>query len=152
MKWTKFFVYSAGGILLAAALIRFSIAAGTAQVLSLPDPLFVIPLRYAVLIAGIIELTVALICLFGRDIKLQITWLAYLATIFVVFWIGSLTVHYQIQGTCLGSLTDPLVLSRGVVGYIAKLTPFYLVFGSYAACLWLWLSKLSHVISTIVST
>ena len=141
MKWTRFFIYSAGGILLASALIRFTIAVGTGQVLALPDPLLGIPLRFAVLLVGLIELTVAWICLFRRQIQLQIAWLGWLATNYVVFWIGLLMTHCQSQGTCLGSLTNPLVLSRGVAGYITEFAPFYLVLGSYIACLWLWLSK-----------
>jgi DNA-directed RNA polymerase subunit RPC12/RpoP len=139
-KWIGIFVYSAGGLLLAAALIRFITATGNAQVLALPDPVG-IPLRYAVLIAGIIELTVASICLFGRQVQMQIVWLAWLATSVVLFWVDSLVTHYQIQGTCLDSLTDPLLLAHGITGYIVELTPFYLVLGSYAAGLWLWFSK-----------
>lgn len=145
MKWVKLFIYSAGGILLAAALIRFIVAAGSAAVLSLPDPLLGIPLRYAVLMAGFIELTVAVICLFSRQAQLQVAWLAWLATNYVVFWIGALVIHCQIQGTCLGSLTDPLLLARGITGYIVEVIPFYLVLGSYAAGLWLWFSKEGRV-------
>ena len=76
--WIQYFILSAGVILLAAALTRFLIAAGNAQVLSLPDPMLGIPLRYAVLLVGGFELAVALICLFGKRLGLQIGWLAWL--------------------------------------------------------------------------
>ena len=84
-RWIKPFVYSAGGILLAAALIRFVIAAGNAPVLALPEPILCIPLRYAVLLVGAIEAAVALYRLFGRRIALQVGWLAWLAANFVFY-------------------------------------------------------------------
>ena len=54
-KWVRPFILSAGGILLAAAVIRFVIATGDAQVLPLPDPMLGIPLRYDVLTVGGIQ-------------------------------------------------------------------------------------------------
>ena len=140
-KYIKSFIYSAGGILLAAALMRFLVAAGTAQALALPEPMLGIPLRYAVLMVGIFELVVALICLFGKHVGLQIGWLAWLSTNLVVFWIGLLTMHYHPQATCIGSLTDLLHLARGTTGHIMEFTPVYLLMGSYAALIWVWLES-----------
>ena len=66
MKQIKFFIHSAGSILLAAALIRFVIA-----VLQLPTGFLARAFAriscYAVLMVGGIELVVAMICLFGRQ-------------------------------------------------------------------------------------
>jgi DNA-directed RNA polymerase subunit RPC12/RpoP len=141
MKWIRPFIYSAGGILLAAALMRFIIAAGNAQFLNLPDPLLGIPLRYAVLLVGVIELVVALVCLFGKDVKFQGGMVAWLATNFAVYWIALLWMHCHPQATCLGSLTDPLHLSRGTTGFIMEFLPFYLLLGSCATLAWIWLGK-----------
>ena len=80
-RWIKPFVYSAGVILVAAALIRFVIAAGDAPVLALPEPALGIPVRYAVLLVGGIEAGVALYCLFGRQVALQVSWLVWLSLI-----------------------------------------------------------------------
>jgi DNA-directed RNA polymerase subunit RPC12/RpoP len=140
-KWIKFFIASTGIILLAAALVRLLIAIGNAQVLSLPEPMLGIPLRYAVLMVGTFELAVALICLFGKRVGLQIGWLAWLSTNFVMFWLGLLITHCQLQGSCLGSLTDPLRLSRGATGYLSELILLYLVVGSFGAVLWILFSK-----------
>jgi hypothetical protein len=140
-KWVRPFILSAGGILQAAALIRFLIAAGDVQALSLPEPVLGIPIRFVVLAVGGFELIVAFICLFGKRAGLQIGWLAWLATNFVVYRIGLFLMHIHPQATCIGSLTDPLYLSRGVTGYLMEFIPFYLVLGSYAACGWLWFSK-----------
>jgi len=138
MKTIRIFILSAGGILLAAALNRFLIAAGDAQVLPLPDPMLGVPLRYAVIAVGALELAVAFICLFGKRAGLQIGWLAWLATNYVVFWIGLLAMHCHPQATCIGGLTDPLRLYHGTTGYILEFIPFALVLASYAALIWVW--------------
>ena len=115
----------------------------------MPDPMLGIPLRYAVLAVGALELTVALICLFGKRVGLQIGWLAWMATNYVVFWIGLLATHYHPQGTCIGGLTDPLHLLRGTSGLVLMAIPFYLLIGSYAALIWLWSQRrLSQPIET----
>jgi len=152
MKWIRYFIPIAGVILLAAALTRFLIATGSAQVLALPDPMLGIPLRYAVLAVGAFELVVALICLFGRRIGIQTGWLAWLATNYVVFWIGLFSMHIHPQATCVGSLTDPLHLSRGLTGLIVQLLPFGVMLGSYAALLQPWLAKRVKVESPSVQT
>jgi DNA-directed RNA polymerase subunit RPC12/RpoP len=140
-NWIKPFIYSAGGILLAAALIRFLIAAGHHPALALPEPLLGIPLRYALLAVGTLELIVAGICLFGKNARLQAAWLAWLGTNFVVFQIGLVWMHVHPQTTCLGSLTDPLDLARGFTGEIMTFLPFYVLLGSFAALMAPWLAK-----------
>jgi predicted RNA-binding Zn-ribbon protein involved in translation (DUF1610 family) len=141
MKPTKMFIYSAGGILLAAGLERFIVAAGDAQVLALPEPMLGIPLRTAVLAVGVLELAVALICLFGKRTGLQLGWLAWLATDYAAYWIGALAANCHPQGTCIGSLTDPLFLARGATGWITAGLPVYLLAGSYAGLIGLWLER-----------
>lgn len=138
MKWTKLFIASAGSILLAAALIRFIIAAGNAQIMTLPEPMLGIPLRLAVLMVGGIELAVALICLFGKQIRVQAGLVAWLSTNFIVFWIGLVWMNYHLQATCIGSLTDPLHFSGGMIGFAIQLLPFGLLAGSYVALLQPW--------------
>jgi len=135
----QFFVNSAGAILLVAALDRFLVAAGHAQVLSLPDLTIGLPLRQAVLITGGLEMSVALICLWGRRRTLQLAWLAWLVTVFLIYYFGIFWNHARPQTSCIGSLTDPLRISRGLTGMMVAIVPFYLVLGSYFSLLWLWL-------------
>jgi hypothetical protein len=130
-KWTRTFILSAGGILLAAALIRFLIAAGNALVLAQPEPLMGISLRHAVLLVGMVELVVALICLFGKQTGLQTGCLVWLASNLIIYWIGLIWTQTEPQSACWGTLTDPLHLSGGITGDIVSLIPFYLVAGSY---------------------
>ncbi len=139
MNCIKPFIFSAGGILLAAALIRFIIAMDPSQLLGLPEPALGIPIRSALLLVGGMELLVAYICLFGRQIGVQLGWLAWLATNNLVYRIGLVTMGYHPQGTCIGSLTDPLHLSRGTLGWVTGCLPIYLLLCSYAAVISLWL-------------
>jgi hypothetical protein len=138
MKWIKLYIGSAGAILLAAALERFIVATGHAQALALPEPMLGIPLRYAVLAVGILELIGAMICLFGRQTSLQLGWVAWLATDYTVYYIGLLSMHGHPQATCIGSLTDPLYLARGTSGILTGSLPLYLLFGGYSAMFWSW--------------
>lgn len=142
MKLIRSFIYSAGAILLVAALERFLIATGNAQhVLSQPDPILGIPLRYAVVIVGVLELIVAVICLFGRQVGTRIGWLVWFSTNFIIFRVGLIWEHSQPQGACWGTLTDPLNLSSGTTRLVMKLVPIYLVLGSFAALIWVRFSK-----------
>jgi len=139
-RWIKPFVYSAGATLLAAALIRFVIAAGDAPVLALAEPTLGIPLRYAVLVVGAIEASVALYCLFGRQMALQVGWLGWLTANFVIYRFLLLLVRGHPQANCIGSLTDPLHLSRGMPGLIVSGILLYFLLGSCVASvnlLWL---------------
>jgi DNA-directed RNA polymerase subunit RPC12/RpoP len=125
-----------------AALTRFLIAAcNNMQVLSLPDPLLGIPLRYTVLAVGAFELVVALICLFGRHVGLQIGWLVWLGTNYIVVWIGLLATHIHPQTTGIGIFTDPLQIHRGMFGCVFAFVPFCLGLGSYAAAISFWFSN-----------
>jgi predicted RNA-binding Zn-ribbon protein involved in translation (DUF1610 family) len=141
MNWKKLFIYSAGGTLLAAALIRFLIVFGNDPMLALPEPMLGIPLRLTLLIAGAFELLVALICLFGRQASYQINWLTWLVTNYFVYRIGLLIMGMHHQGTCIGGLTDPLHLANGVTGFILGLLPFYLLLGSCVGLGWIWLGE-----------
>jgi hypothetical protein len=141
MKWVRYFILSAGAILLAAALARFLAAATQAQVWTLPDPVLGIPLRFAVLLVGTFELVVALICLFGKRLGLQVGLLAWLAVNFLVFQIGAYAMHCQWQTTGIGSITDPLQLTRGLTGIVIGFIPLYLLIGSGTASFWLWFGK-----------
>lgn len=152
MKWIKGFIYFAGAILFAAALIRFIVAAGDAPALSLPEPMLGIPLRYAVLTVGVLELIVALICLFGRQTHIQIVWLAWLATDYLVFQIALFLNHGHPQATCIGSLTDPLQLTAGLPGKILQFIPISLSLGSYAALVLVWLERKKRRASEFIKT
>jgi DNA-directed RNA polymerase subunit RPC12/RpoP len=145
MNGIKLFIRVGGAILLAAALGRFLIAAGTSPVLALPEPFIGISIRTAVLIVGGFELAVALFCLFGRWPWLQLGGLGLLTSGYAVYVFVLLAKGLQVQASCLGSLTDPLRIYRGGTGYALQFLPFGLALGSYAAAVALLFSSESRM-------
>jgi hypothetical protein len=137
-KRVRWFVLSAGVILLAAALNRFLIATGSARSLSMPESVLGIPLRYGVLLVGALELVVGLVCLFGKRLGLKLGWLIWLSFDLMVYRAALFYLHCNPQTSCLGGPTDRLHLSRSVLAPILPILPFYLLIGSGAAALWLW--------------
>jgi len=126
-KWLRNPLLVAGGLLVAAALVRFLVLLSPAQALVLPDPLLGIPLRWAVLAGGAIELAAGLFCLFGKNVRFQIAVLGWLATNWVIFRVGLLWLGVHPQGTFLGMLTDPLKLAGTTTGYLVSGLPFLFV-------------------------
>jgi hypothetical protein len=143
MKWIRYFISAAGGILLVAALGRFLVAFGNAQVLSLPEPVLGIPLRYAVLLVGLIELAAAWLCLFGKRISLQAGCVAWLGLNYVVYRVGAHSMDVHHQATAIGGLTDPLHFMRGFAGMVARFAPVCLLVGGSASTAWVWLGDRS---------
>jgi hypothetical protein len=135
MKTVKLFILSAGAILLTAASERFLVAYNNAQIFALPDPLLGIPLRYSVLMVGIMELIVAVICLSKIRPFLQLGWIAWLSMNYAIWWIG-MNGHPQASAT--GSLTDPLQSSGRLIGYVIKSLPIYFSLGGIGGLIWLW--------------
>ena len=140
MNGIKLFIRIVGAILLMAALNRFLIATGTSPALTLPEPFIGISIRSAVFWVGGIELVLALFCLFGLWPWLQLGGLALLATSYTVYFSVLFSKGIQPQGSCIGSLTDPLRVYHGTTGYVLQFLPFGLALGSYAAAIALWFS------------
>ena len=140
---SRFFILTAGALLLGAGLTRFLILIGNVPQLHRPDPLLGISLQVGVLVAGAAELVVALVCLFGSRTGLQAMLVGWLALNYVVFRIGLYSSGIHPEWTCLGLLTDPLHLARGTTGFgLSYVVPSYLLLGSFAALLWPWLRRL----------
>jgi hypothetical protein len=114
----------------ASALTRFVIAAGRSQALALPDPILDLPLRTDVLLAGMLEMAVALICLFGKQTSIKIASLVWLAATFSGYRAGLFWMGVHPQGTAIGSWTDPLHLAGTFIGYVTALLPFCFMAGS----------------------
>jgi len=113
-----------------------------AHAMNLPsffDPFLGIRVWMVVLLVGGLELAVALVCLFTRRLELQLTLVAWLAVNFFAYGICLVLTHYSPQASGIGSLTDPLGLSRGVTGMVLQWIPYYLLAGSLAGLVWGWL-------------
>lgn len=141
-KLTGAFILSAGGLLLAAALERLLIFLGNSPLLRHPDALLGIPVLWGVLLVGLAQLTIALVCLLSRSTRLSALLVLWLTSSYVVFRVGLMELGLHPDWTMIGALTDPLHLARGTSGMIAHYgVPGYLLTGSATALLWPWIRR-----------
>ena len=140
-KTVRFFVYSAGVVLLITGLAKWISSAGGARILETPDPLLTVPFRQVFWVVGGLELVVAMICLFTKRVWLQNGLVAWLGTNFVVYRLGLLWIGYHRPCSCMGNLTDALGMSPKTADLILKIVLGYLVVGSYAVLYSLWRSE-----------
>jgi hypothetical protein len=125
------FLSSAGVLLVTVALAKLFSACGSARALDTSDPLFGFALRYLLLLAGMIELIIALVCLFMPRSRFSLAAVAWLATSFVVYRAGLWFMGWHQPCACMGTLTDLLHLSPGVADNIMKVLLVYLLVVSY---------------------
>ena len=134
----EIFVFSAGILFLCTALAKLISATGTARVLQLHDPVFLVSFRTLFWLVGTIELVVAGVCLFGRNLFLQMISVAWLATSFLIYRLAVLWIGYEKPCPCLGNLTSSLHLSSQTAESVLTKILAYLFIGSYATLFWLW--------------
>jgi len=135
----RLFTDSAGALLLALAAAMF-ISNRASVGLTLPhDPLLQISMRSTFLIVGAIELFVALVCLFGKQIKFKSVFVLWLAINLFVYQIGFLwSGNHRGMGAYLGSLANTFGIASSTAYLILKVVSFYLLIGSSIALVWLW--------------
>jgi len=137
----RIFTFSAGLLLSATAIAKLISSAGVAKILEQPDPIFSISFRHVFWVVGMIELTTAFVCLFGRQLQLQVRLLAWLATSFLFYRLALIWIDYHRPCRCLGNLADDLHVSPQTADAAMKIILGYLLVGSYAALIWCWLQK-----------
>jgi hypothetical protein len=137
----RFLLFPSGSLLLAAALERFMVAASNSQMLTFPEPALGIPVRYAVPAVGVLELTVALICLFGTRPGVQLGWLICLSFDLASYRVCLHYLHINPAASCIGALTDPLHLTHSVLAPVLPIIPICLLVAGSAAAVSLWLSR-----------
>lgn len=140
-KLISLFVYSAGTLLLVTAIAKFISASGSASILQNPDPIMAVPFRQVFWAVGVLELAVALVCFFGKRMRLQTGLIAWLASNFIVYRLGLHWIGYSKPCHCLGNLTDALHIPPQTADAAMKIILAYLLIGSYAASFWLWRQK-----------
>lgn len=137
-KIIRAFIHSGGVLLLATSIAKLISASGTARILQNPDPILFIPFRYVFLIVGVLELIIAIVCFWGKQVGLQVSLVAWLATNVIFYRLGLLCVGYNKPCPCLGNLTDALHIPPQIADTAMKIILAYLLIGSYATLFWLW--------------
>jgi len=135
------FLWSAGGILFVTAAVKLASAAGSARSLNAPDPILDLSLRNVFRFAGAIELAVAAnSCVPSRFVFRTLS-VAWLATLFAIYRLGLLWIHYAGPCPCLGSLTEGLPLPQWAADRLMRFALLYLLLGSYSIVLWTAIQK-----------
>lgn len=139
-RLAKYFLFFAGVLLVVTAGAKLISSNGSAHILNYADPILGISFRQIFRFVGVLELAIALVCLFGKRLELMAGLVAWLSTAFVAYrfglwWIGYY--HYR-PCPCLGNLTDALHISPQTADTAMKIILAYLLIGSYATLFWLW--------------
>jgi hypothetical protein len=136
-----FFIHSSAVLFLLTGGAKLISGNGTARILNNLDPVFLISFRHILYAAAVAELSVAAICLFNKNRKLQAGLIAMLATNFMLYRFGLYWQGYRKTCNCLGDLTDALHIPPQITDTTMKIILAYLLLGSYATLFWLWKEK-----------
>jgi len=149
-KLTKPFLYSTSALLLITGLAKLISVFGKANLLEVPDPITKIQFRYLLLVIGIVEIVIAVVCFLPRRTELKAALIALLATNFALYRIGLFLMHYHRPCACLGGLTDAIGIPSATADMIMKCILVYFLVGSYGILFNRWLNG-GNVISQVHS-
>jgi len=136
------FLLSAAVVLALTGLAKVWSGFGGAKILAVTDPLLGLRFNHLMIFIGLLELVIALFCLFSDK------WpgvgsglVAWLATTFLIYRFDLRWIGYRGSCRCLGNLTDALHISPQTADTAMKIILGYLLVGSYGALFWLWSEK-----------
>lgn len=151
MKIARLFLYSAMGVLFVTAAAKIISSFGHATILQTRDPLTGFQFQDLFRIVGVIEIVVALVCIFSKRTWLPVGLVAWLATNFLAYRIGLVAVGYHRPCSCMGNLSDALHIPPQIADAVMKIILAYLLIGSYASLFWLWRQSKKGGPSTVVA-
>lgn len=145
MKQSRFFLYSAGMILLLSGLAKLVSSFGHNDILKVNDPLFHIPFRFVFLSAAVIECVIAFLCFYTKHARIGIWLVTWLATVFAAYRFGLWLVHWHKPCNCMGDLTGALHISQPTADAIMSALLLYLLCGGYGSLFNLWRNSRSSI-------
>lgn len=140
-KWLQAFLCSAGVILLGTGVAKVISSVTGGPVLSTNDPVFGVTLRWLFGVTGVLEVTIALICVFHRHVAFSTVLVLWLSASFLVYRIGWRWLGGASYCSCLGTMTEQLHLDPAAADLALKLALAYLLLGSAFA---LWMIQKRH--------
>lgn len=126
------FVISAGLILTVTGLVKLYGSFSGTRLLAEVHPIFGATIGRTMLLTGLVEIAVALLCFCGKRSPLPVVIVAWLSGCFWVYRLGLSWMGWHRPCGCLGTLTDSLGLPPELVDVLMKVVAIYLLFGSYA--------------------
>lgn len=111
---------------------------GSSKFLAVVDPIIGIKFGQLMLVVGLAEIVIALVCFFSKRQTLALGLVAWMSTNFVVYRLGLWWMGWKKPCSCLGNLTDALHISPETADNIMKAILTYLLIGSYGLLIWQW--------------
>jgi hypothetical protein len=111
---------------------------GNVRLLAEADPVLSLSFRHLMIAAGILELVIAGVCLFGKSKTVATILIAWLGTSLLAYRLGLWWMGWHRPCSCLGNFTDALHISPQSADLAMKIILAYLLIGSYATLFWLW--------------
>ena len=138
VSFTKWFVLSSGVILAITGLAKVWTGFGSSKFLAVLDPIIGIKFGQLMLLVGLAEIAIALVCFFSKRQTLALGLVAWMSTNFVAYRLGLWWMDWKKPCSCLGNLTDALHISPQTADTIMKVLLAYLLIGSYGFLIWQW--------------
>jgi hypothetical protein len=130
------FIIGAGVILALTGIAKIWTGLGNSKFLAVVDPIIGIKFGQLMLLVGVAEVVIALVCFFSRRQTLALGLVAWMSTNFVVYRLGLWWMDWKAPCGCLGNLTDALGIAPQTADNIMKVLLAYLLIGSYGLLIW----------------
>ena len=130
LQLRRLFLVSAGTLFFITGIAKLLSAIGTAQILNVQDPLLGISFRLLFIIAGILELSISLACLFGKSTLLEVQLVVWLSTCILIYRAGLSLTEGPAPCSCLGYFTEAIYLRPELANLLMKIILGYLFVGS----------------------
>jgi hypothetical protein len=135
------FVKIAGIILAITSFAKFVSASGTHKVLNVVDPVSGFTFRHLMSLAGVVELAIALYCIFSKNSIRATVLIAWVATGLIAYRVSLWWVDWKSPCLCFGNLTDALNISPETADAVAKILLTFLTVASYLILFYNWKQK-----------
>lgn len=135
---TRVFIKIAGALLFFTSLAKLLTAFAGHKLVYLHDPVLGLEFRFELMALGIIELLVACLCLFSDRIVMQLCFIAWLATNFLIYRFGLWWVGGIHACPCLGNFADAVHISQETANNITHWILIYLFLVSYGSLFLKW--------------
>jgi len=139
--WPSWFLTSSSIILMITGVAKILGVSQSLKILGVSDPIFGFSFGHLMLLAGTLEVVVALRCFAARPSVLNVAVVMWLATAFVIYRAGLFFSGWHGPCPCLGQLSDVLHLRPEFADSLMKWVLAYLLGGGCAAAALLWYER-----------
>ena len=129
-KLIKVFIKTAGCLLFVTSAAKLFSSIGSANVLSQHDPVLLISFRHLLQAAALVELCVAVLCIYGNSRVYQCGAVAILSINILLYRFGLYWIGFHGLCPCLGNLSDMLPVPPQAIDTAMKILLAFLFMGS----------------------